>query len=167
MSSSIGEKGRLKSCMINGEEWPMPYFLQNGKVDPQFERLDPPKFSFDHVIEQLSRIDPDGSLGLVQKIKNSIFAVGSDRSNTTPGVAAIASLFLREHNRLAAEVENRNPAWDDERIFQTARNINIVLYIRIILEDYINHISLASLTLNSTQVHGRGMRIGTELCALL
>lgn len=143
MSSSIGEKGRLKSCMINGEEWPMPYFLQNGKVDPQFESLDPPKFAFDHVIEQLSRIDPDGSLGLVQKIKKSIFAVGSDRSNTTPGVAAIASLFLREHNRLAAEVENRNPAWDDEQIFQTARNINIVIYIRIIVEDYLNHISHA------------------------
>lgn len=143
MSSTNGQRGRLKSRMIAGEEWPMPYFLGNGQIDPQFDALDPPKFSFDHVMEQLSKIDPDGSLGLVQNIKKGIFAVGSDRSNTTPGVAAIVSLFLREHNRLAAEIEKRNPAWDDERIFQTAHNINIVIYIRAILEDYFNHISHA------------------------
>ena len=38
-------------------------------------------------------------------------------------------------------LERDNPGWDDERVFQTARNINIVLLIKLVVEEYINHIS--------------------------
>ena len=34
-------------------------------------------------------------------------------------------LFVREHNRLADEIAERNPDWGDEEIFQYARHINI------------------------------------------
>ena len=70
-----------------------------------------------------------------------LFAVGGDRVNATPQVAMMNTLFLREHNRLAAMLEADNPAWDSDRVFETARNISIVMFIKIVVEEYINHIN--------------------------
>ena len=41
---------------------------------------------------------------------------------------------------MADELDARNPLWDDERVFQTARNILIPMFIKIVIEQYINHI---------------------------
>jgi prostaglandin-endoperoxide synthase 2 len=74
---------------------------------------------------------------------NHIFAVGGDRVNATPYVAMMNTLWLREHNRLAGLLELAYPHWDDERVFETARNIIIVMFIKLVVEEYINHISTA------------------------
>ncbi|GLZ02155.1 peroxidase family protein [Actinoplanes sp. NBRC 103695] len=39
------------------------------------------------------------------------------------GLSSMHTLFVREHNVLCDELRSRNPSWDDERIYQTARLI--------------------------------------------
>ena len=124
-SQAKGARGRLKSQWIKGEEY-APFLLEDGIIKSEFEALDHP-LSLDSVIGT--------------PLAETIFAFGGDRTNATPQVSMINILFLREHNRLAGIIENNNPDWDDERIFQTARNAIIVLFIKIVVEEYINHIS--------------------------
>jgi prostaglandin-endoperoxide synthase 2 len=47
---------------------------------------------------------------------------------------------LREHNRLAGILAAENPDWDDARVFETTRNIMIVLLLKLVVEEYITHI---------------------------
>ncbi|MBS8228276.1 peroxidase family protein [Vannielia litorea] len=123
-SEEKGQKGRLKSQEINGEEY-SPFLYKDGVPDPQFAALDPAL----------------GQDDLPEAQRDTLFAVGGDRVNSVPQVAALNTLLLREHNRLAGEIEAAHPAWDDTRVFETARNTMIVLFIKLVVEDYINHIS--------------------------
>jgi prostaglandin-endoperoxide synthase 2 len=50
-------------------------------------------------------------------------------------------LFLREHNRIAGLLQSRCPAWSDNRLFETARNTLIAVLIKVVVEEYINHIA--------------------------
>lgn len=77
---------------------------------------------------------------LVPSRKEKMYATGLERGNSSIGYVALSTIFVREHNRIAAELERNHPGWNDERIFQTARNINIVLEMKLIVEEYINHI---------------------------
>ena len=124
-SETRGERGRLKSQLIDGGEW-APFLYQEGVKKPEFTELDEPL-----------GLDPAETPALA----NRVFAFGGDRANATPHVAMLNTLFLREHNRLAGAIEAANPGWDDERVFQTARNTLIVEFIQVVVEEYINHIS--------------------------
>ncbi|MFI7642479.1 peroxidase family protein [Nonomuraea sp. NPDC049400] len=115
--------GLLKSQLINGGEFP-PYLCENGKIKPEFAPLSVIRF------DQLSDAQRD-----------TLFATGSDRGNGQIGFTMLTVLFLREHNRVARLLAREHPRWDDERIFQTARNILIVLLIKLVVEEYINHIT--------------------------
>jgi len=132
LSNDPGQKGRLKSQTINDEEY-APFLYKDGKVDSQFQVLDPPLGQ--------SRID--------DALRAKLFAFGGDRANSVPQVSMLNTLFLREHNRLAAEIEGAHPDWDDDRVFETARNAVIVMFIKIVVEDYINHISPLPFTLRA------------------
>ena len=124
-SEATGERGRLRSQIVNGEEYPPLLHLPSGEVDPLFESLDVP-LGIDHASAE----------GLT-----TLFAVGGDRVNAGPQIAMINTLLLREHNRLAAVIETTKPGWGDERVFETARNCVIVMFIKIVVEEYINHIN--------------------------
>ncbi|MEM7489121.1 MAG: peroxidase family protein [Pseudomonadota bacterium] len=123
-SNVPGERGRLKSQMIGAEEFPL-FLWRDGAVDPQFADLDPPL----------------GGDDLAPRQRDALFACGGDRVNSVPQVAMINTLLLREHNRLAGEIAAAKPGWDDDRVFETTRNALIVIFIKIVVEDYINHIS--------------------------
>ncbi|MEV0589328.1 peroxidase family protein [Nonomuraea sp. NPDC050310] len=117
------EGGRLKSQVLDGGEFP-PFLCENGRIKPEFEALRVLRFE---------ELDEERRAGL--------FALGSDRGNIQVGFTMLTVLFLREHNRVARLLAERYPRWDDERLFQTARNILIVLVIKLVAEEYINHIT--------------------------
>lgn len=54
---------------------------------------------------------------------DNLFAMGAAMGfNGAPTTWAITTLLHREHNRLARKFAAEHPDWDDERLFQTARN---------------------------------------------
>lgn len=139
-----GRKGRLKSQIVNGEEYP-PFLY-----DPADPTLRTVKAEFCKTVRDPDTGQPvvvsvlDQPLGVGDsQARQTMFAAGGDRANATPHVAMINTVLLREHNRLAAMIEANNPTWDDDAVFQTTRNILIVMYIKFVVEEYINHINTA------------------------
>jgi prostaglandin-endoperoxide synthase 2 len=121
-----GQKGRLKSVVVGGEEWAPRLYDAAGRRIPEFAALPAPL-----------RLPDDWPA----EKRAGLFAFGGDRANTTPFTAMLNMLFLREHNRLCGVLERAWPDWDDARVFETARNVNIVQLIKIAVEEYVNHIS--------------------------
>lgn len=147
--------GRLKSQIIDGEEYP-PFFYEDDHVTPkrEFAYL---RMAF--LVEILQRFGqgqpvPGGQdrlklfQGFNEVLKRpgldaKMFAMGGDRTNSIAGFTAMNTLFLREHNRICGELRKtkESSSWDDERLFQTARNILIAILSKIVIEEYINHIT--------------------------
>lgn len=65
------------------------------------------------------------------------FFSGDARVNEHPGLALIHVLFLREHNKVAAQLERLNPHWKDETLFQEARRIVIAELQHITYNEYL------------------------------
>lgn len=126
------ERGRLKSQTIDGAEFPAPLFVEteDGLVlDPDLEGLYT-KENFDRVFQGASDLH-----------KRNAFAVGLEHGNSTMGNTLMNILFHREHNRIVGILERGHPDWTDERLFQTARNVCIVVLLKIVISDYIAHIA--------------------------
>ncbi|MBC2776970.1 peroxidase family protein [Parasphingopyxis marina] len=140
-SEQMGERGRLKSETIAGEEWPLRLFLPGGnEIDPQF--LDPA--SGKPLLDTPLGIDNTSP-----EMRATLLAVGGDRVNAAPQTAMMNVLFLREHNRIAGLFEQDHPHWDDDRVFETVRNVMIVMFIKLVVEEYINHVSTAKIKLKA------------------
>ena len=66
---------------------------------------------------------------------NGKYTKTSDRLTSVPQSAIYAVLTSRSHNNLAVGLSKINPKWNDEKLFQEARRLNIALYQRIIFHD--------------------------------
>ena len=140
MSPHPDERGKLKSEIVDGEEWPLKLFETGGqRYHPDFADADGKPLL-------------DTPLGInhtTPAMRETLFAVGGDRANAAPQVSMINVLFLREHNRLAAIIASELPGYDDQRVFDAARACVTVMFIKIVVEEYINHINSTPLKLTA------------------
>ncbi len=129
LRSHVG--GKLKSQVLNGEEYPPFYYDELGRPKAEFDALA-------HLAQE-----PSAAEGYTPERKARLFAMGVEveRVNVQVGYVMLNVLCLREHNRLCDLLARHYPAWDDERLFQTARNVVIVEVMKIVIDEYINHIS--------------------------
>lgn len=65
----------------------------------------------------------DGTVPNAMGMNTSHFVAGDVRANEQIGLASVHTLFVREHNRLAAMLETNNPGWTDDQIYERARKL--------------------------------------------
>jgi peroxidase len=69
--------------------------------------------------------------------ESDMFVTGDSRGNENLELTALQVLFLDNHNRIASELQQENPTWSDEQLFQEARKINIAEYQNIVYNEWI------------------------------
>lgn len=73
--------------------------------------------------------DPNATASCdVQTPQETCYLGGDARINQNPQLTVLQIVLLREHNRIADNLQGINPQWDDEMVFQESRRINIAQY---------------------------------------
>jgi hypothetical protein len=57
--------------------------------------------------------------------------------NQNPGIMSMHTLFVREHNRIAAILTKLNPTWPEETVFHETRKIIVALFQHITYNEYV------------------------------
>ena len=60
-----------------------------------------------------------------------------DPRSVTPALAVHHTMWLRYHNQLVRRLNQHNPTWDSEKLFQEARKIIVALHQKIAYYDYL------------------------------
>lgn len=69
-------------------------------------------------------IDPDAPFMIIEGMPQPVhFVAGDLRANEQPILAALHTLFVREHNRVCDELISLHPSWNDEKLYQHARKM--------------------------------------------
>ncbi|XP_029392868.1 prostaglandin G/H synthase 1 isoform X2 [Mus pahari] len=116
------------------------FFKTSGKMGPGFTKalghgVDLGHIYGDNLERQYHlRLFKDG------KLKYQM-AVGQEVFGLLPGLMLFSTIWLREHNRVCDLLKEEHPTWDDEQLFQTTRLILIGETIKIVIEEYVQHLS--------------------------
>jgi hypothetical protein len=70
-------------------------------------------------------------------LESQMFVTGDTRGNENVELTALQTLFLDNHNRIAALLQKQNPTWTDQQLFNEARKLNIAQYQSIIYNEWI------------------------------
>ncbi|XP_047481343.1 chorion peroxidase-like isoform X2 [Penaeus chinensis] len=65
------------------------------------------------------------------------FKAGDLRSNEQPALASMHTLWVREHNAVAAQLSLVNPHWNDDTLYEEARRIVVALIQQITYRDFL------------------------------
>ncbi|XP_023175149.2 chorion peroxidase [Drosophila hydei] len=65
------------------------------------------------------------------------FIAGDSRVNSSPLSILVYTIFMRNHNRIAAELLSRHKTWTDEQLYQAAKAVNIDIYRRVIMREWL------------------------------
>ena len=68
---------------------------------------------------------------------DELFLAGDVRANENPELLSLQTLFVREHNRIAAETARQHPNWTDEELYQYARRMVIAELQKITYEEFL------------------------------
>jgi prostaglandin-endoperoxide synthase 2 len=135
--------GRLRTSETPTGTYPERLFDEAGRVRPHLSGLPSAQRDPDSgqiladLVLGLARLPPEEQA----RRRPFLYATGLERGNSTILYTAISSVFVREHNRICALLQKAHPGWDDDRLFETARNVNIAMLLRLIVEEYINHLA--------------------------
>jgi hypothetical protein len=65
------------------------------------------------------------------------FDAGDSRATENPGLSVLHTVMVREHNRIAGQLQTFNRQWDDERLYMTSRKINGAIWQHVIYNEYL------------------------------
>jgi peroxidase len=85
--------------------------------------------------DQLNIINMANDSGAVPTA--SLFVTGDVRGNENVELTALQTLFVRNHNLIAGQLQKEHPTWNDEQLYQEARKLNIAEYQMITYKYYL------------------------------
>lgn len=85
--------------------------------------------------DQLASIHMANDSHMVSSDK--LFVTGDVRGNENVELTALQTLFVRNHNLIAGQMQKLHPDWSDEQLYQEARKINIAQYQAITYNQYL------------------------------
>ena len=147
------DKGCLRYQIGADGEYP-EFLLEQEPAHPKEELALKPEFKGIHderLLRSIFRSAAHNEGGY-----DSLFAVGIEHGNATMGNSLFNVIFLRQHNWIARKISAAHSDWDDEKVFQLARNTTIVLLLKVVVSDYIRQISPLDLPLGIYPGMGTG-----------